>query len=97
MPGLFFVPVHPSSEYGCPVLCTPHSSVSMGALCVGLGLGGALDLEAAAAANQAFLSTRTSERQEMVALNDRLAAYIEKVRHSQSLLLTLPNGKFKPK
>ncbi|XP_067284243.1 notochord granular surface [Pseudorasbora parva] len=59
------------------------SSVSMGTLCLGMGLGvagGAVDLDAAAAANQAFLSTRTSERKEMVALNDRLAVYIEKVR-----------------
>ncbi|XP_042603492.1 desmin-like isoform X2 [Cyprinus carpio] len=59
------------------------TSVSMGTLCLGRGLGvagGALDLDAAAAENQAFLSTRTSERKEMVVLNDRLAVYIEKVR-----------------
>ncbi len=48
----------------------------------GLGIaGGAVDLDTAAAENQAFLSTRTSERKEMVVLNDRLAVYIEKVRH----------------
>ncbi|XP_056089421.1 notochord granular surface isoform X1 [Rhinichthys klamathensis goyatoka] len=59
------------------------SSVSMGTLCLGMGwgvAGGAVDLDAAAAENQAFLSTRTGERKEMVALNDRLAVYIEKVR-----------------
>uniref|UniRef100_A0A673GZZ9 Glial fibrillary acidic protein-like n=1 Tax=Sinocyclocheilus rhinocerous TaxID=307959 RepID=A0A673GZZ9_9TELE len=59
------------------------SSVSMGTLCLGMGLGvagGAVDLDTAAAENQAFLSTRTSERKEMVVLNDRLAVYIEKVR-----------------
>ncbi|XP_048117170.1 glial fibrillary acidic protein-like isoform X1 [Alosa alosa] len=55
------------------------SSASMGTACVGAS-GEAIDLDAAAAENQEFLSTRTGQRKEMVGLNDRLAAYIEKVR-----------------
>lgn len=72
--------------------CPDHSSVSMGALCFGMnmGLGPSLDLDAAAAENQEFMSTRTGERQEMVALNDRLAIYIEKARpHLISHILSL--------
>lgn len=49
----------------------------MGAICLSGG-GPGVDLDQAAAENREFLSTRTSERQEMVVLNDRLAAYIEK-------------------
>ncbi|KAI2655104.1 Vimentin-1/2 [Labeo rohita] len=53
------------------------TGVGMGAICLSRG-GPGVDLDQAAAENREFLSTRTSERQEMVVLNDRLAAYIEK-------------------
>uniref|UniRef100_A0A3B1IJ07 Zgc:172323 n=1 Tax=Astyanax mexicanus TaxID=7994 RepID=A0A3B1IJ07_ASTMX len=63
----------------CMSVTGVFSSVGVGTVCVSAG-GAAIDLEAVAAENQEFLSTRTGERKEMVALNDRLAAYIEKVR-----------------
>uniref|UniRef100_A0A671K6U2 Glial fibrillary acidic protein-like n=1 Tax=Sinocyclocheilus anshuiensis TaxID=1608454 RepID=A0A671K6U2_9TELE len=52
---------------------------TMGAICLSGG-GPGVDLVQAAAENREFLNTRNSERQEMILLNDRLAAYIEKVR-----------------
>lgn len=63
------------------------SSVSMGNLCFGmsLGLGPKLDLDAVAAENQAFIKTRTSERQEMINLNDRLATYIEEASYKTQI------------
>lgn len=61
----------------------------MGNLCFGLsmGLGPKLDLDAVAAENQTFIKTRTSERQEMINLNDRLAAYIEKASYRTQIKL----------
>ncbi|KAM4694877.1 desmin-like [Discoglossus pictus] len=54
--------------------------LSMGASCFGALLVPVVDLEAASAANQEFLSVRSSEKKEMIVLNDRLTKYIERVR-----------------
>ncbi|XP_063054364.1 desmin-like [Engraulis encrasicolus] len=60
--------------------------VSGGAGAVGMTMcgGQSVDLDAVAAENQEFRGTRTSQRKEMIVLNDRLAAYIEKVRSLES-------------
>lgn len=70
------------TNYLLDALLCSCSSASLGALCLDVSTGPMMSLDAAVAENQAFKSTRTKERQEMVVLNDRLAVYIEKVRRS---------------
>ncbi|XP_053566551.1 desmin-like [Bombina bombina] len=54
--------------------------LSMGAPCFAALFAPVVDIEAASAANQEFLNTRSNEKQEMIVLNDRLTKYIERVR-----------------
>ncbi|KAA8583157.1 hypothetical protein FQN60_015703 [Etheostoma spectabile] len=82
---------------------TRHRSVSMGTLCFGMSmeLGPKLDLDAASAENQDFMTTRTTERQEMVrtleSKNKHLEAEVEalKSRHLRPGLRQLYESQLK--
>uniref|UniRef100_A0A673LYA5 Glial fibrillary acidic protein-like n=1 Tax=Sinocyclocheilus rhinocerous TaxID=307959 RepID=A0A673LYA5_9TELE len=67
-----------SASYTRKASAVSSSSMAV-AICLSEG-GPGVDLDQAAAENREFLNTRNTERQEMILLNDRLAAYIEKVR-----------------